>query len=320
MGSTSGILTGIVVHWGSPDELRELLEAWPDDPRTPLLVVDNGGPDPAEAAVDVAWPPLPAHGRRLRPGRNLGFGGGVNAGASESRTPWLLILNPDAVPEPGALERLIEGFERYGDAAGLAPRLVGPDGRGQWSWQLRPLPSPWRLLAHALFVATGEGPREEPPEGALVEQPAAAALAIRRDVFEELGGFDARFYPAWFEDVDLARRLRAAGHRFRYHPAATFRHGLGGSVPGLGYGRFLWIYGKNLHRYLGKHHGRAWAAAVRLLQPAAALARLLALPLRKPRRARSRRRAALGLLGVAVGAWSGWRLPTAWARRFRETS
>ncbi len=313
MEGSTPILTGIVVHWGDPGPLRELLEAWPDDPRFALVVVDNGG------LGEASLPALPAHGQWLRPGRNLGFGGGANAGVAETHGPWLLILNPDATPEPGALDRLVEGFEAHPGAAGLAPRLIGPDGQGQWTWQLRDLPSPGRLLLHALFLATGEGPRREPPPGAVVEQPAAAALAIRRDVFRELGGFDARFHPAWFEDVDLARRFHDAGHRFRYHPAAVFRHDLGSSVGSLGYGPFLWIYGKNLHRYLAKHHGRLWAALARVLQPVAALARILLLPLRTPRRARNRRRAARGLLGVAWGAFTGWRRPTAWVERFRST-
>ena len=78
-----------------------------------------------------------------------------------------------------------------------------------------------------------------------------------------VGGFDAGFFPAWFEDVDLARRLHDRRLALHYWPAACFRHRLGSSVPRLGYGPFLSIYYRNLSRYLAKHHGRVWALAAR---------------------------------------------------------
>lgn len=297
-------LTGIVVHWRNEDLLAGLVAAWPRDPRFELLVVDNG------SSV-----PLPAGARVVRSGRNLGFAGGINAGAAEARGEILLILNPDVVPEDGALDRLLEGFAAHPEAAGLAPRLTGPGGEPQAAWQLRRLPSPWACLRQVLLpLPDFSRPPSEPPAGAAVEQPAAAALALRREALTAVGGFDARFHPAWFEDVDLARRLHQAGLSLLYWPAARFRHLLGSTVPRLGYGPFLYIYYRNLTRYLTKHHGRGWAAAARAaLVPGIAL-RLLLLPFRRPRRAASRREALAGLLAVLAGALSGWSRP----RRFAE--
>jgi N-acetylglucosaminyl-diphospho-decaprenol L-rhamnosyltransferase len=292
-------LTGIVVHWHNEEPLAELTAAWPRDPRFELVVVDNGSSEP------LALGP----GRLVRPERNLGFAGGANLGAAEAQGEILLILNPDAVPEPGALDRLLEGFETHPEAAGLAPRLVGPDGQSQAGWQLRRLPSPWNLLLHAFPFTGAPGAGPEPPAGSPVEQPAAAALALRRSAFEAVGGFDAAFHPAWFEDVDLAARLKQAGYVLLYWPAAMFRHGLGSTVPKLGYGRFLWIYYRNLTRYLGKHHGRLWSLAARAaLVPGMAI-RLLLLPFYRPRRAASRSEAFRGLLGVLAGALTGWKRP-----------
>lgn len=316
-GPPAPSITGVVVHWRGEDELAELVAAWPRDERFELVVVDNGGDAGAVAACLGAGSSRPPRPRVVEPGTNLGFAGGVNAGVAAARAPAVLLLNPDAVPEPGALEALLEGLAAHPEAAGLAPRLVGAGAEPQHRWQLRHLPSAGTLLAQALFVPAGAGPREEPAEGIAVEQPAAAALLLRRSALEAAGGLDEGFYPAWFEDVDLARRLAAAGERIVYWPRATFRHGLGSSVPRLGYGRFLWIYYRNLGRYLRKHHGIAAAACARLLLAAAALARLAVLPLRRPRRARTRREAAQGLAALALGAWSGWRLPRSWARRFR---
>lgn len=306
------VLTGVVVHWRDEEALGRLLDAWPRDPRFELVVVDNG----SQPRLRTLPEGLPA--RLVSPGANLGFAGAANLGAREAGGEVLLLLNPDARPEPRALSALLDGLRAHPEAAGLAPRLAGPGGEVQWRWQLKPLPRPGRLVLEALFLPAASGPRREPPAGTPVEQPAAAALALRREAWEAVGGMDPRFHPAWFEDVDLARRLREAGYRLRYYPAAVFRHGLGSSVSSLGYGPFLWIYGKNLHCYLAKHHGPLWAAGVRVLQPLAALVRIALLPLRRPRRASSRGQAAMGLLGVALGALTGWRRPAAWARRFRR--
>lgn len=313
------LLSGIVVHWGDREPLDELLADWPRDPRFELVVVDNSEPAPGPGASPGAGPTLPPDlsGRVLRPGANLGFAGGVDAGVDAARADRLLILNSDVAPLPGALEALARGFDEPPEKTdGLIPRLESPGGESQWRWQLRDLPSPAALLLHALFLPAGGRRPVEPDAGEPVEQPAAAALALTRDAFDAVGGLDVGFHPAWFEDVDLARRLRAAGRVLRYLPDARFRHRLGSSVASLGYGPFLWIYSRNLVRYLGKHHGRGWALAARALLPAGALLRLLALPLRRPRRAASRRAAAAGLTAAGLGALSGWRLPSGWAKRW----
>lgn len=294
--SSEPLLTGVVVHWHNEELLAELAAAWPKDSRFELLVIDNGSAMPLPPGLNV-----------LTPGKNLGFAGGANAGVAAAKGEIVLVLNPDAIPEAGALENLLAGFAAWPDAAGLAPRLVGADGEPQFGWQLRRLPSPLALVLQAFPGFGGvPGGGTEPEAGAVVEQPAAAALAFRREALAAVGGFDSSFYPAWFEDVDLARRLRDRGLVLRYQPAARFRHRLGSTVPRLGYGPFLSIYYRNLTRYLAKHHGRAWAAAARAaLVPGIAL-RLLALPLRRPRRARSRREALAGLLALLAGTVTGW--------------
>jgi N-acetylglucosaminyl-diphospho-decaprenol L-rhamnosyltransferase len=321
-------LAGIVVHWRNEVQLDELIAAWPaDDPRFELVVVDNSGaagpaaaPPRADGGPAASLPPADrgvagggaAAVRWLRPGRNLGFAGGVNAGVAATRAPIVLLLNPDARPDAGALDRLLEGFAAHPEAAALAPRLYGADGAPQFGWQLRRLPSAWSCVRQGLPLpgaAFTAGPAAEPPAGAAIEQPAAAALALRRAVLMAAGGMDEGFYPAWFEDVDLARRLRRRGDTILYWPAASFRHGLGSTVAALGYGRFLWAYHRNLDRYLRKHHGAAWALAARAVLIAGLSSRLPLLVVRRPRRAASRRDAAAGLLLALAGALSNWRRP-----------
>jgi N-acetylglucosaminyl-diphospho-decaprenol L-rhamnosyltransferase len=262
-------------------------------------VVDNGSSAPLRLG--------PA--RLLRPERNLGFAGGANAGIAAARAPIVLMLNPDVVPEDGSARpparrlRRLAGRRRSGAAAARAGRRAA-DRLAAPSPALR-----LGLLLHALPLGRAEA-AAEPPAGAPVEQPAAAALALRRDVLAAVGGLDAVFHPAWFEDVDLARRLRAHGAVLRYWPAARFRHHLGSTVPRLGYGPFLWIYYRNLTRYLEKHHGRGWAMAARGPGPwrrrppdGSAAAPAAPVSLTDGRRP--------GLAAVLAGTLTGWRRPRA---------
>ena len=299
-------LSAVVVHWRDEENLQGLLAAWPRDESLELLVVDN-----SRSLADLAEPV-----RRITPDRNLGFAGGANRGIAEARGPIVLILNADARPEPGALEAMLGAFDEYPEAAGIVPALVGADGESQHRWQLQPLPSPSDLLLQTLGLAGRRGPHRTPARGTAVEQPAAAALALRRSAIRQVGGFDEGFFPAWFEDVDLARRLAQSGHRLLYEPLAVFEHAGGASVPTLGYGPFLWIYYRGLDRYLGLHHATIWRWLARLSLVAGTLARLALLPVRRPRRAVDRRSAATGLLAVMAGAVTGWRRPARLVQRF----
>lgn len=291
-------ISAVVVHWRDEQALAKLLETWPDLPEVELVVIDNSATGSTTEYPQVLY---------VAPPSNLGFGGGANLGIQVSRGEWILILNPDVHPVEGALSALVDAVSGQPTFDGLAPRLIGEDGSPQSKWQLRPLPRPTQLLCHALWVDPVRGPEREPAAGSRIEQPAAAALLLRRSALEAVGGFDPRFQPAWFEDVDLAARLRAQNRTFEYAPAASFVHGLGGSVDSLGYGPFLVAYYRNLERYLDIHAGTRWRWLLRPLLVCGMLLRLLLLPFRRPRRAETRRVAASGLLGVVRGALSGWR-------------
>ncbi len=296
------ILTAVAPHWHDEEHLAALLRSWPRDPRFELIVVDNGSNGaPVEQTVDRR------NVRVLEPGRNLGFGAAVNRGAAAGRSDLILILNTDAQPGAGSLEALVQGMARCPDAAGLAPRLLGADGAPQTAWQLRRLPALGTLIGYCCFSDTGARPAAEPAGGDPVEQPAACALLLRRTAFENAGGMDERFWPAWFEDVDLARRLADRGEQMLYWPDAVFHHGLGASVSRLGYGGFLAAYYRNLDRYARKHHGRGAALLLRAVLAAAALLRIVLLPLRRPRRARGRGEALHGLWRLTAAAATGWR-------------
>ncbi len=298
--SVQPVLTAVAPHWHDEEHLAGLARNWPTDASFELIVVDNGSDgDLTELAASRSNVSV------LNPCRNLGFGAAVNRGAAAAGGDLILILNTDAVPEPGALDTLVEAMADHPDAAGLAPRLLGADDAPQAGWQLRRLPTLRTLVGYCCFVEPG--PQPEPAAGTPVEQPAACALLLRRAAFENAGGMDERFWPAWFEDVDLARRLADRGERVLYWPDAVFRHGLGASVPRLGYGAFLAAYYRNLDHYARKHHGGGGALLLRAVLVGAALLRIVLLPLRRPRRARGRGDALAGLWRLVVGAVAGWR-------------
>jgi GT2 family glycosyltransferase len=95
----------------------------------------------------------------------------------------------------------------------------------------------------------------------MVEQPAAAAWLVRRSVWNELGGLDESFAPAWWEDVDFCARLRETGRKrgttsagFWVAPRARITHRGGSSLAQLTDSEFLVAYHRNLLRYAGRHH------------------------------------------------------------------
>ena len=305
--------SAVVIHWNDLDNLVRLFESWDGGPEWELIVVDNSGGARGHlgAQADRArW--VEPEGDSLE--RNLGFGGGANRGAAEARGDWLLILNPDARPEPGALATLAEATERYPDSGGLVPAMVDGVGEPLHRWQLQHLPSRWDLLRKTLPKVPELGSPIPPASGAAIEQPAAAVLMLRRAPFEALGGFDPGFHPAWYEDVDLARRYAdrtnlGEGGRFRYLPSARFVH-LGGETVGSLGPDYHWIHFRNLDRFLRKHGG--WLGvpvlAGRLGMIVGALVRMVDALLRGDG---VRRRGQLRLL---AGVLSGFRAP----RRLRE--
>jgi hypothetical protein len=103
-------------------------------------------------------------------------------------------------------------------------------------------------------------------------------MMIRRDAFDQIGGFDERFYPAWYEDVDFCSRLDRAGWEIYFIPDAVFIHEGGYSADALGAGAFLQAYYRNQLRYAQKHLRIGGQWAVRLSIAAGMLARIAAQP------------------------------------------
>src|SRR5271167_329707 len=222
--------SAIVVTYNSAEAIGPCLEALARE-GCEIVVVDNASQDATVQRVEefVAWHEL----RLLANDRNLGFAAAANQGARETSGDILLLLNPDAIAEPGAVNALLQCMESA-HAAAAGGALLQSDGKPARGFAFRRLPSPSTLLCEALLV-NQIWPRNpvnrryrcldaDYSQQQEVEQPAGACLAITRKVWESIGGFDESFYPVWFEDVDLCKRLLECGSKIVYCPTAHFRH------------------------------------------------------------------------------------------------
>jgi N-acetylglucosaminyl-diphospho-decaprenol L-rhamnosyltransferase len=259
----------VIVNWNTKELLLRCVEAVSGVARD-IIVVDNASADGSADAVAVRFPEVSL----VRLPENRGFAAGANTGLRRAGTDLVLLLNPDCLATPGAVERLAEVMAGAPDCAAVGGRLVDEAGRPQQGFNVRRFPTlaTWAadlLLVDQVWRGNPVTRRYEArdldldgPEPVDVDQPAAACLLLRRDVVLGLGGFDEGFAPAWFEDVDLCRRLKAAGWRILIASDARFVHRGGEAMRALGLARFSEIWYRNLRRYVRKHHGRAAAAVV----------------------------------------------------------
>lgn len=229
------------------------------------IVVDNGSTDATVEQVRT-W----THGHtdvRLIPNPgNEGFAAAANQGVREAGDDarFILLLNPDASLLTG-VDALVGGAEQCGLAAG---KLVDRQGHAQAGFTVRRLPTPTSLILEVLGInrlwprnPVNRKYREldrDLNQAGIAEQPAGAFLMFRRDVWERLGGFDERFYPVWFEDVDFCCRALDAGYRIWYEPAAAASHEGGHSVGKIPAGCRTHYWCVSLLTYAAKHF-RPWA-------------------------------------------------------------
>jgi N-acetylglucosaminyl-diphospho-decaprenol L-rhamnosyltransferase len=208
-------LSVLIVAWESGDDLRKTLPALLPElgEGDELIVVDNKAGD---GSVGVAQELAP-RARIVRMGRNSGFAGGIDAAAGAAGGDLLVLLNPDAVPQPG-----------FGEAI----RRPWREGRGWAAWQALVADGTAKTVNSAgnpvhftgIVWAGGHGrPLAEVPRPREVTALSGACLAIPRQTWHRLGGFPPEFF-MYHEDVDLSVRLRMTGGRVGIEPAAVVAH------------------------------------------------------------------------------------------------
>ncbi len=158
--------------------------------------------------------------RALRLPLNLGFGGGNNFAAAKARGEYLVLLNDDAVVEPGWLEALLETATTYPRAGAVGSRILFVDGSLQEAGGIVWSDGSTRPLGRNAPAGSLAFSYRRP-----VDYISANGLLVRRDAFDALGGFDPRYFPAYYEDTDLCLGLR---HRLElelvYEPRAVIKH------------------------------------------------------------------------------------------------
>jgi len=261
--------SAIIVTHNSAEAIGECIEALAPE-GCEIVVVDNASRDTTVQRVEefVAW-----HEVRLLANRdNLGFAAAANQGARAATGDVLLVLNPDAIAEPGSVKELLLRMEAsHWSAAGGA--LLKSDGSPARGFAFRRLPTLATLLCESVLVNQlwpGNSVNRryrcldaDYSQQQEVEQPAGACLAITRDAWNQTGGFDQQFYPLWFEDVDLCKRLLDRRCKIVYCPAARFRHSGAHSVSQLSFREKQVFWYTNMLRYARKHFSRGQITELR---------------------------------------------------------
>ncbi len=247
-------VTAVVITHCSEDVLPDCLASLAHmAPEVEVVVVDNASTDGTVACARRA-------GVRVFANRdNLGFSGGVNQGFRETEAECVLVLNPD-IRLVTPLAPVTEACLRSGLAA---PQLTHLAGDPQARWHLRRFPTAMVLSCDFLRInwlwPNNPWNRRyvyadwDYDQAGVVDQPAGAFLMIRRDVWERLGGFDERFHPVWFEDVDFCLRAAQAGYRTEYVPSVRARHLGGQSIKTLDASSRQVYWYDSLLRYAAKH-------------------------------------------------------------------
>jgi GT2 family glycosyltransferase len=262
----ANMISIVIVNWNSGRFLGNCVRSLLNNAAgSQIIIVDNASMDSSLDSVRESGENIMV----IRNNRNAGFAAGCNLGWRSGLGTHILFLNPDTEAYPDSIACLERVLINDSSVWAVGGRLVSSSGRtGDY---LRPFPTVWRVAADALFIdeLCRIGRRSHPPEistGPIeVDQPAAACLMISKAALEKIGGFDEAFYPAWFEDVDLCRRIRNEGGRILYQPAARFLHHGGSSLERLSRQAFLEYFHTNQIRYFQKHHGPQAASNVRRL-------------------------------------------------------
>lgn len=266
-------LTVVTVTYSPGPHLDRFLASLAHATELPVTVVmaDNGSTDGAPEAALERYP----NARLLRTGGNVGYGSAVNRAVAEylgdasgpSSSDFLVVANPDVVWGPRSIDLLLEAAQRWPAGGAFGPLIRDPDGSVYPS--ARHQPSLVRGGMHAVvgplwksnpWTAAYRQERMEPSER-VVGWLSGSCLLLRRAAFDDVGGFDERYF-MYMEDVDLGDRLDRAGWRNVYVPTAEILHDKGHAT-GRDPARNLAAHHRSTYTFLADRHPRRWQAPLR---------------------------------------------------------
>jgi GT2 family glycosyltransferase len=247
-------VSAVVISHGHAHELEHSLPALAPQVDELLVIANIPGSLPAE---------LPDGTRVLENEQGLSFAANANVGTANTQHELVLIANPDAIPEPGAVAILRDFAERHPRAGAVGPRMFYSD--GTWQASRRSFPTvgstlvrrtPLRLLFPPLrwqkrHYLLDERPDEPVPTDTML----GAFLMLRRDMLDEIGGWDAG-YRMYCEDIDLNYRAAKAGWERWYVPAAVVHHEYAAVVDKRFLTKHTIWHARAMLRFLRKHPER----------------------------------------------------------------
>ncbi|MDD1650147.1 MAG: glycosyltransferase family 2 protein [Methylococcaceae bacterium] len=271
----------LIVSFNTCERLRQCLTSLPaarGPITTDTIVVDNDSKDGSAELVSKEFPAV----RLIRSPVNLGFARANNQAWEIARGRYLLLLNPDAVLSDGTLAHAIGLMDRHPQVGMAGGRLVDENGHDQPSARMFPtLPIEFfnlsglagRFPKSRLFGRFDRSWADPDQPGEVDWVPGAFAI-LRREAIEQTGFFDPRFF-LYYEEVDLCRRIKAAGYCIMYWPELRIMHVGGESSKTLADMQFsskgsqltLWRMRSQL-LYYRKWHGAISAWAVKTLEQA----------------------------------------------------
>lgn len=269
-------VSAVVVSFNTKGELLACLRSLEaqSERLLEIIVVDNASEDGSAQAVRAAFPAA----RVIQNPTNEGFARASNRGLREARGRYVLMLNSDAELRGGALAALLRHLEADPGVAAAGPRTRSPDGAAQVSFGPRLTPrSEWRQgrLVRGVKRGAAWARREAERLASAPREPdwiSGSCLLARLEALQAVGYFDEGFF-LYEEDADLCLRLRQAGWRIAFTPAAEVIHRLGSSMakaPALS----RIEYQRSHLRYYRKHNGPVLTGALRGLLALTALLRL----------------------------------------------
>ncbi|PWC04447.1 glycosyltransferase [Agromyces badenianii] len=279
----------VTVSYGSDTALEPFLESVRGASSEPVdIVVFDNLPGVGRAAELAAA----AGAQYLESGRNLGYGGAINAAVRSlpAAMKRIVISNPDVVFHAGSIDRLVAAMDSDERLASVGPSVHNVDGTVYPS--ARTIPSIRTGVGHALFASVWPSnpwtAAYHANEQTTVSRDAGwlsgSCLLVRREAFDGIQGFDEEFF-MYFEDVDLGYRFGRSGWRNRYEPDATVTHTGGHSTAGSSEA-MVKAHHRSAERFIAKKYSAPLLAPIRM----ALLCGLRVRSFLAVRRARSERR------------------------------
>jgi|GEM_PF-157694 len=261
-----------------------------------VVVIDNASVDNSPRQALDLYGKHPQVSFTLSP-TNLGFGRALNEIRRRSQSDAYLFLNPDVEIPCKTIAALVDQMNRFSNLGALAPVLTDKKGQAQHGFAVRSFPSigstlielfglhllwptnPWtehylcgadKVLASYLDRQPSFSPDDDLASSSLdrpmiVQQPAGACLLVRAEALQSARGLDTRFWPAWFEDVDLCKRLSSLGWLSAVYGKASVVHEGGYSLHHLGKDSYSVAWFGNLLRYWRKHSWTGTYVVFRIL-------------------------------------------------------